>query len=204
MKESPLKILIVEDEQIVALDLEALLRDLDYDVIGPAATAAQAVALAGEARPDLVLMDINLGGQPDGIQAAQEIRERFELPVIFLTAYDDDATLAQAQVTEPYGYLLKPLSGRELRVSIRMAVYHHQMQCERERLRNELEAALRENRTLQGLLSMCARCRKIRDEDRWLPLETYVQKHSAATFSHGYCPECAQQYLAELDKADRA
>src|SRR5512143_479744 len=102
------KLLVVEDESIVALDLKSSLTMLGYEVIGTAASGEDAIAWAEAGHPDLVLMDINLQGQMDGVEAANRIRARLHTPVIFLTACVDDATLQRAKVTEPFGYLIKP------------------------------------------------------------------------------------------------
>src|SRR5262245_39460868 len=105
---SPPKILVVEDERIVARDIQNRLTQLGYEVAGITRSGEEAVRLADQFRPDLVLMDIRLDGAVDGVAAAQEIRERFQLPVVYLTAYADDDTLRRARVTEPFGYILKP------------------------------------------------------------------------------------------------
>lgn len=122
------KILIVEDETIVAIDIQERLKSLGYTVVGRASSAEAAVKKAKEERPDLVLMDILLKGNGDGIEAAREIRERFDIPVIYLTAYGDPKTLDRAKVTEPLGYILKPFEERELNITIEMALYKHQME----------------------------------------------------------------------------
>jgi PAS domain S-box-containing protein len=120
------RILIVEDEFIVARDLQERLRSLGYAVAGSTGDAAEAIRLAADVRPDLVLMDIRLRGDEDGVTAADEIQRRYDVPVIYLTAYADDDTLARARVTEPYGYILKPFEERELRTVIEIALYRHQ------------------------------------------------------------------------------
>jgi PAS domain S-box-containing protein len=122
----PVKILIVEDERIVARDIQSRLTRLGYAVVGVTRFGEEAVRLADELRPDLVLMDIRLEGAMDGVTAAQEIRDRWELPIVYMTAYADDETLARARVTEPFGYILKPFEERELRTAIEMALYKHQ------------------------------------------------------------------------------
>ena len=106
------RILIVEDEAVVAMDLEDRLASLGYQLVDQAVSAEEAVRLTQEHRPDLVLMDIRLRGDMDGIAAAQAIHRRFQIPVIFLTAYSDDETLARAKLAEPFGYLLKPFNDR--------------------------------------------------------------------------------------------
>ena len=128
------KILIVEDEFIVANDIAARLVDFGYAVAGKADTGLGAIELAMTTHPDLVLMDIRIKGAMDGIQAAEEIRQRLHLPVVFLTAYAEDATLQRAKVTEPYGYILKPFEDRELRTIIEIALYKHRAEEELRRL----------------------------------------------------------------------
>jgi diguanylate cyclase (GGDEF)-like protein/PAS domain S-box-containing protein len=122
------RVLVVEDETIVALDLQNSLKILGYEVVGTASTGAEAVAKAGGTRPDLVLMDIMLKGDMDGIQAAETIHSLLDVPVIFLTACADDSTLDRAKVTEPFGYMIKPFEERELHSHIEIALYKHQME----------------------------------------------------------------------------
>ena len=119
-------ILIVEDEAIVAADLAGKLRRLGYDVAGTTAQGEEAVALASRLRPNLVLMDIWLKGPLDGIEAAEAIRSQHDVPVIYLTAHSDAATLARAKLSGPFGYILKPFEERELATQIEMAIYRHQ------------------------------------------------------------------------------
>lgn len=123
------RILIVEDETIVARDIEYQLSALAYDVVGNVTHGEQAILLAGELHPDLVLMDIQLAGAIDGITAAHAIRTQFALPVVFLSAFDADELLARAKLTEPFGYILKPFSERELHSTLTMALYKHQAEA---------------------------------------------------------------------------
>jgi PAS domain S-box-containing protein len=122
------RVLVVEDESIIALDLQRGLGALGYDVVAVAATAEDAIARASTLHPDVVLMDIQLRGPSDGVEAADEIRRRLGVPVIFLTAYADPATLARARITGPFGYLLKPFEERELHIVIEMALERHAME----------------------------------------------------------------------------
>jgi nitrogen fixation negative regulator NifL len=135
------RIIIVEDEFIVASDLENRLVSLGYDVVGRADTGDGAVETCASARPDLVLMDIRLKGEMDGIEAARIIRERFGAPVVFVTAFADESTLERAKEAEPYGYILKPFENRELRTIIEIALYKRKSEQEIQRL-NRLYAAL--------------------------------------------------------------
>src|SRR5262245_39781295 len=117
-------ILVVEDEQLVALDIKSRLNGLGYDVL-TASCLDEAVATAIRAQPALVLMDIKLDGGLSGIEAAKQIRATLDVPVIYLTAYADEATIVRARATEPYGYVLKPFAERELQASIEMALQRH-------------------------------------------------------------------------------
>jgi len=124
------RILIVEDEPIVAADLSAHLKRMNYQPAGWAVSGEQAIDLAGELRPDLVLMDIRLEGDMDGVDAALAIRQRFHIPSLFLSAYSEQVTIERAKVAEPFGYVLKPFEGRELRANIEMALYKHRAEEE--------------------------------------------------------------------------
>lgn len=122
---SSARILVVEDERIVAMSLRKQLETLGYEVVGHAVSGEEAVEKAGELRPDLVLMDICLEGDMDGVQAAALVRERFHIPVVYLTAYSNQDILNRANVTEPFGYILKPYEDRELHVAVETALYKH-------------------------------------------------------------------------------
>jgi len=121
------RILIAEDENIVALDLRDTLRDLGYTIAGLAVTGEGAVEQAAGADPDLVLMDIRLRGEMDGIEAAEQIRLHLDIPIVYLTAYADERSVQRAKITEPFGYVLKPFEERELRTAIDIALYKHGM-----------------------------------------------------------------------------
>ncbi|MCK4761863.1 MAG: response regulator [Candidatus Aminicenantes bacterium] len=123
-------ILIVEDEAILADGMKKTLKKLGYAVVGIASTADGAIRQAGDRKPDLVLMDIELRGKVDGIKAAQEIRRQFDIPVVFTTAHGDKQTLQRAKVTEPYGYIIKPVEERELHCNIEIALFRHKTEAE--------------------------------------------------------------------------
>lgn len=316
------RILVVEDENIIAMDIQSRLERLGYTVPATASCGAEAIRKAGEIHPDLVLMDIVLEGEIDGIEAAEQIKVQFDIPVVYLTAYADESTLQRAKITESYGYILKPFEARDLHANIEMALYKHRMErklkeseekyrllvsnipdvvwtanhegkntfvspniervCgytpeeiynggnelwftnihpddvgkvkeayeelfktkkrldveyriqrkdgewiwlhdravstyerdgviyadgvfsditerklieeERARLIIDLEDALARVKTLSGLLPICASCKKIRDDKGyWKQIETYIQEHSEAEFTHGICPECMKR-----------
>ena len=127
------RILIVEDEAIVARDIAMQVQALGYEAVGIAANAEQALLLAAQERPNLVLMDVQLSGVVDGIAAAAAMRAQFSLPVVFLTAFAADEVLERAKLTEPFGYILKPFTERELSTTLAMALYKHEAET---RLRN--------------------------------------------------------------------
>ncbi|MDY0170056.1 MAG: response regulator [Thermoguttaceae bacterium] len=139
---SKTKILIVENEAIVAEDLAGKLRRLGYEVAGIASEGQQAVALACGERPQLVLMDISLDGPMDGIKAADTIRRQRDVPVIYLTAHGDPATLTRAKITDPFGYILKPFDERDLATQIELALYKHRADRELRQQREWLRVTL--------------------------------------------------------------
>jgi len=122
------RILVVEDEGLVARDLESMVRNLGYRVVGVCSTGEEAIRLISSRRPDLIIMDIVLQGKMDGIKAADEIRRLFHLPVVFLTAHTDEATFQRAKVTNPLAFIHKPIEQKELLTVIEMALYKHRME----------------------------------------------------------------------------
>ncbi len=126
------------------------------------------VSNADKEKPDLVLMDIVLKGEMDGIEAASQIRSCYDIPSIYLTAYADDKVLERARITEPFGYIVKPFINEDLKIAIEIALYKHRVEKERKRLVQELQDALPKITTLSGLLPICPSCKKIRDaEGNW-------------------------------------
>ena len=134
-------ILVVEDEGIVAQEIKSRLEKAGYTVCGVVHDGEQSIVDAEKQKPDLVLMDIQLKGEMDGIEAARSIQERFNLPVVYLTAHSDPATLQRAKAMEPFGYVVKPFETRSLMVSIEIALHRHRSESERF-YREKLEAVL--------------------------------------------------------------
>ena len=129
---SKTRILIVEDEAITAAHLKQHLTANGYEVIGIADTTSEAVRIAGEEKPDLVLMDVTLAGPLDGVTAGITIRGTFNIPVVFLTAHTDRWTIERATTAGAFGYLVKPFQNAELRAAIGVALHKHQTEMERE------------------------------------------------------------------------
>jgi two-component system sensor histidine kinase/response regulator len=136
-------ILIVEDEGIIARDIRQQLGELGYDVVGDTATGEDAILLTGRLKPDLVLMDIHLAGQLDGIETAQVIRKQHGTPVVFLTAFAGAETLERAKVTDAFGYIIKPFDERYLHTVIEMALYKHRAESDLRRAYDEHATVLR-------------------------------------------------------------
>lgn len=117
------KIFIVEDESIVSLDIQTRVKRLGYSVAGTASSGEEAIRKISDSQPDLILMDIRIKGEIDGIETAAEVKKIYDVPIIFLTAYADQVTLERAKITDPFGYLIKPFEERELHINIEIALY---------------------------------------------------------------------------------
>ncbi len=196
-------IIVVEDEALVALDLQARLRRLGYEVPAVVSTGEQAILMAEKFKPGLMIMDIVLKGGMDGLKAAEIIHSTLDIPIVFLTAYCDDKTLERAKAAEPFGYINKPFEEIDLRVVLGIAFHKAAMESERKELTNKLKKALDEVKTLRGLIPICASCKKIRnDSGFWQAVEQYVEERSDAQFTHGICADCAAKLYPETYKGN--
>jgi len=191
-KGSQVRILIVEDETIVALDLQRSLEMLGYEVVGMAPSGEVAIAKAVSVRPDLVLMDIMLKGEMDGVQAAEEIRSQLNIPVIFLTACADESTLQRAKVTDPFGYMIKPFEDRDLHSHIEIALYRHRM--ERRLRESEERYFLATQGANDGLWDWDVLGHKIYFSSRWKSMLGYTENQI------GNSP---QDWLTRIHPADK-
>lgn len=193
---STIRVLVVDDDELIAADVKDKLETLGrYYVCSMASTGRDAVEEAKFCTPDIVLMDIVLKGDMDGIEAAREIQSKFNIPVIYLTAFSDEEKLSRAKITEPFAYLLKPFNERELHACIGMALYRHKADEERKKLIRELQEALSQIRVLRGCLPICASCRKIRDDrGYWMQIEKYLTEHADVDFTHAVCPDCSKKF----------
>jgi two-component system, response regulator PdtaR len=195
------RILVVEDDKNVAAVLEARLESFGYDVCAIAASGQSAIDGAFALNPDIILMDILLEGEMNGIEAADKIMEQLDVPIIFLSCLNDPDVLARAIDTNPYGYLVKPYDNAALKSSIEITLIKHRADKEKEKLIAKLEDALMQVKRLSGLLPICASCKRIRDEEGgWRQIEEYIAVHSEADFSHGICPQCAHRLYPEVYK----
>ena len=203
----PARILLVEDEAIIALATEARLKAMGHEVVGTAGTGDAAEVLARQVNPDLALMDINIRGDRDGVAVAATLRDTFGIPSIFVTAYGDDATIQRAAAAGPLGYLVKPYEDRDLAAAIEVALHKaasdRKLDAYRQELEEtvrQLEEALAKVRTLSGLLPVCAWCKEVRNDDGyWEDVQTYLSRHTDVMLSHGICPSCAVKMEHQLD-----
>jgi CheY-like chemotaxis protein len=138
-----INILVVEDEIITARDIESKLKKIGYNICDIASSGKEAIQKAEEHIPDLVLMDITLEGDMDGIEAAGQIEKLLHIPFIYLTAHSDLDTLHRAKITEPYGYIVKPFTHRDLIITIGMALYKHKMEMKMKAITEMLRLFLR-------------------------------------------------------------
>ncbi len=161
---------------------------------------AEDEAVVAEHQPDLVIMDIRLEGEMDGIEAAALIRERFQTPVIYLSAYGYGETLDRAKETEPYAFINKPFDERELIVNIHTALYRYHAGRELDLLSQQLQTALKQIATLRQLIPMCGTCKRVRvDEGYWQELEVFLAERAGIRLTHGYCPACSDRILKEFE-----
>jgi len=194
---SKTRVLVVEAERNIFIELEGCLRRVGYDVMGRADTGEAAIRAAKDSRPDVVLMDIGIDGIAQGTDTASYFQKKLKLPVIFLSANSSDTTIFRARDTGPFGFLLTPCDERELKVAIEMAVFRHQMEMAREALIHQLQTALAQAKALSGLLPIWAEWKKVRDDGRyWSQVEAYIEQRTEARFSHGLCPICFDTAMA--------
>ncbi len=142
------KILIVEDESIIAMELESSLLSLGYEVTSIVDTGEKTLKRVEEDKPDIVLMDIRIKGEMDGIETASVVREKFGIPVVFSTAYLDEERIGRAKITMPFGYVLKPIQERDLKVTIEMALYVSRVDIERRKTETLLKESEEKYKTI--------------------------------------------------------
>ncbi len=212
----PVHVLIVDDNAELRATLRSILSMLDHTVAGEAENGAKAIALAQQLKPDIIVMDVSMPGM-DGITAARRIQAIQPTPVILLTAMDTPDLVEQARDAGVVAYLVKPPQASELQRAIVITLARSRESAELRRLNEELrrlnaelnhvntelekrnrqlQRALKTIKTLSGLVPICAWCgKKIQDDDgQWTSIETYIEKHSNAEFTHGICPECLTKF----------
>ena len=205
-RKKPVRVLIAEDEFLVSQEIARALKNIGYEQVGTAQNGEKAVEMTRSLRPDVVLMDIKMP-KLDGLQAARQIQETSPTPVVVLTAHESQDLIEKASETGVAAYITKPPGKAEIERAVTIALARHQDLMELRHLNRELkshkedlEKKLAEIKTLKGLLPICAKCKKIRDDKGyWNLIETYIEQHSEASFSHGVCPECLETLYGNED-----
>jgi len=204
-----ISVLLVEDDYLAGEMIKEILNEIGYTVLDRAVDGSQAVEMIAnfveDARPDVILMDVEMPHM-DGIEATRLIQESCPIPVVMLTAYETPELVELASQAGAGAYLIKPprQSDIERAIIITMARFGDMVELRRLNtelhLRNEeLESALGKIKTLSGLLPICAGCKKIRDDGGyWQDVAVYIRDHSEAEFSHGLCPDCAQELFPDF------
>jgi AmiR/NasT family two-component response regulator len=191
------RIVIAEDESLVAEMIAGVLQDLGHTVVGKATDGHQAVELTKQAQPDAVIMDIKMPGI-DGLEAARQIAASCPTPVVVLTAFETAEMLEEAGAAGISAYLTKPPNAREMERALTLAIARFDDFVTLQRMNTELTKALNMVNTLHGLLPICANCKKIRDDHgQWHDVEAYIASRSAAEFTHGICPDCLAALYSE-------
>jgi CheY-like chemotaxis protein len=174
------RVLVVEDNPSVSDTIQTMLKEMGYTVAGKATDGKSAIQMTNSLQPDVILMDVGMPHM-DGIQATQHIQASCPTPVVVLTAHEPSELVGRAGVAGVGAYLVKPPKAPEI----------------------ERAHALDQVKILRGLLPICMGCKRIRDDDGyWQQLETYIRDRSEAEFSHGLCPDCAEELYPGLFKAD--
>jgi CheY-like chemotaxis protein len=193
------RIMIVEDEFLIAQELQDRLESLGYKVTMVVESGEEALAVAKEDPPQVVIMDIRLQGAMNGIETASVLRNELGIPSIYVTAYAEDGMLDGAAKTDHSGYLIKPYRDKELQAAVEAALFKSSLEQERRELVESLRNSLAEGKRLAGILAICSECKKIRNEKgAWQDIERYVREHSQATFSHSLCPDCVKKLYPDL------
>jgi AmiR/NasT family two-component response regulator len=196
---------IAEDDFLVSKEIRRAMEQLGHTVLAEVSNGIKAVDKTCQLQPDVVLMDIQMP-EMDGIDASKKIQEQCPTPVVVLTAYESGELVEQASATGVGAYLTKPPKPAEIQRAITISMARHadlmasrKLYLELKQKNEDLERALAEIKTLQGLIPICASCKKIRDDEGyWQQIEEYIQERSDAQFSHGICPECMQAQYPEI------
>ena len=204
MVNQSVKILVVEDEFIVKSAIIRILKKMGHNVIGDASNGKDGIEKAMELDPDVILMDISMEVM-DGIEAAGIIQKKRPTPIVFLTSHESTQQLEDAIKAGASYYLTKPPKSSDLNRALLVALARHNDLKVLEEVNKELEIktvalkqALDELKIMKGIIPICSNCKKIRDDKGyWNILETFIEKHSDALFSHSVCPKCMKELYGD-------
>lgn len=203
------RVLIVDDNADLRATLRSILQFMGYEIVGEAWDGTGAISLVQQKQPDVIVMDVAMPGM-DGITAARKIQSARPTPIVLLTAHDTPSLLERARDAGVGAYLVKPPDANELNRAIIITIARFRELLELNRLNHELrrvnqelqkrnqqlQSATKTIKTLSGLVPVCAWCgRKIQEPDgHWVDIETYIEEHSDAEFTHGICPDCLAKF----------
>ena len=204
MDKKNISVLIAEDDFLVGKEITRALNQIGYDISGIAPNGEKAVTMNNDLNPDVILMDINMP-KMDGLQASQKIQEVNPTPIVILTAHESQDFVEEASEAGVGAYLTKPPNASQIEKAITVAIARHndlmklkRLNAELEKQKNELQKALDEIETLRGMVPICSKCKKIRDDEGfWQQVEVYFEKYSDVEFSHGVCPDCLRDLYGE-------
>ena len=192
--------MVVEDEAVVAMDLKANLMRLGYQVSDVVANGPEAIRRAEQNQPHVILMDINLDGPMNGLEAATLINKKTATAVVFLTAHNDNNMIKLGRDAGAFGFLTKPYDERCLKSTIEMAHARYLDMIEMQRLNKELQSSLDKIELLRKHIPMCSWCKQIRINDgSWQQIDKYLMENSPIEFTHGICPVCKKTVLKKHD-----
>lgn len=196
--EKRIRLVVADDEYLIAQDVARAAREVGLEVVGQAANGERALELARELRPDAVIMDIRMP-QMDGLEAARRLAEEAPTPVVILTAHETRDFLNEAKAAGIGAYLVKPPNAQELLRAVEIAMARHADLMELRRVNSELKGALERVKKLEGILPICSSCKKIRDDTGyWAEVEEYFALYSDLMFSHGLCNGCLQKLYPDF------
>ena len=203
MSEPNIRIVIAEDDFLICEEVKRILRGSRYTIIGEACNGEEAVKMASDLNPDLILMDIKMP-KMDGLEASGQIAEQSPLPIVILSAYESSELVEQASKVGVGAFLGKPPQFAEIDRAITIAMARHHDLMEMRRLNKELKNAFEEIKTLKGVLPMCCVCGVIRDDSKsafgkgvWMKMDQYIVEKTSAEVSHTYCPKCYQKAIGK-------
>lgn len=192
MDSPTLTVVIAEDDFLISQDVARAATEAGFTVVAAAANGEHALELIAKLSPDAAILDIKMP-RMNGLEAARRLRDEKPTPVVLMTAYESAEFLAEAKEAGVGAYLVKPPNAPSLRRAVEVAVARHGDLQELRRVNQELRDALARVRTLEGIIPICASCKKIRnDKNVWQQIEAYISQHSSAQFSHGICPDCVK------------
>ena len=189
-----IKVLVAEDDAMVAEMTIGVLNELGFSVIGEAEDGLEAIRLTKKLKPDVVVMDVHMPNM-DGLEASGQINKECPTPIVILTAFESVDFVKKASEKGVGAYIIKPPRAQELERAILISISRFRDLRELQKLNSELKEALNDVKLLSGLIPICSSCKKIRDDSGyWHKLESYITSHSHAKFTHGLCPDCVEKF----------